>query len=59
MRDSNIESVDIFFPRNIDYASSMESQVGGNSDGLYPTHLQMGKSSKGGIGGSPEGGLRW
>lgn len=22
MRDSNIESVDIFFPRNIDYASS-------------------------------------
>lgn len=29
MRDSNVESVDIFFPRNIDYASSMESQVGG------------------------------
>ena len=56
MGDSNVESVDILKYRLcfLDGESG-----GGNTDGLHPTYLQMGRASKEGMGGSPEGGLRW
>lgn len=56
MRDSNVESIDILKYR---LCFLYGESGGGNTDGLYPTYLQMGRAIKEGMGGSPEGGLRW
>lgn len=47
---------DIFFSRNLDYASPMKSQVKGTLKGLYHNYILMERANKERVVESPEGG---